>query len=358
MDKLIAKEVEFNGDILRAAQDPDGNIWVGARWVCEAIGLDDNRIKYERRKMQTDSVISKGVQNFTLLTNGGNQNVMCLQLDYLPLWLAKISITPTMKKEMPGIAEKLVAYQLKAKDVLAAAFLEKKVNNPNVIQLQLPNFNNKIEVLERKVDKIFEDMGRLASMMVQEKAVTTPLPVKKVEDPGKKWKNDMYQMIDALTTCDKFSDRGSVMKTVYKYMNKNYGICWDQEVKDYKEKYNPVSKFSTYDVVYANDTLRSIFSAALGDLYEKYKSICNQDATDSIIAPLVEKYGDKSNGGMVTYRKVYKKMGEMSPINWHNLEVRYINKHGKAGARRKKIISSNPEMLRKFKNAVDVMMVG
>ena len=107
---LVAKEVEFNGDILKAAQDPDGNIWVGARWVCEAIGLDDNRIKYERRKMQTDSVISKGVQNFTLLTNGGNQNVMCLQLDYLPLWLAKISITPTMKKEMPGIAEKLVAY--------------------------------------------------------------------------------------------------------------------------------------------------------------------------------------------------------------------------------------------------------
>lgn len=74
-------------------------------------------------------------------------------------------------------------------------------------------------------------------------------------------------------------------------------------------------QFSTYDVVYANDTLRSIFSAALGDLYEKYKSICNQDATDSIIAPLVEKYGDRSNGGMVTYRKVYKKMGEMSPIN-------------------------------------------
>lgn len=31
-------------------------------------------------------------------------------------------------------------------------------------------------------------MGRLASMMVQEKAVTTPLPVKKVEDPGKNGK--------------------------------------------------------------------------------------------------------------------------------------------------------------------------
>ena len=145
------------------------------------------------------------------------------------------------------------------------------------------------------------------------------------------------------------------------YVPADYKSCrirrYEWSELEYVEKHT-VSKFSTYDVVYANDTLRSIFSAALGDLYEKYKSICNQDATDSIIAPLVEKYGDKSNGGMVTYRKVYKKMGEMSPINWHNLEVRYINKHGKAGARRKKIISSNPEMLRKFKNAVDVMMVG
>lgn len=122
MDRLTAKEVEFNGDILRAAQDPDGNIWVGARWVCEAIGLDDNRIKYERRKMQTDSVISKGVQNFTLLTNGGNQNVMCLQLDYLPLWLAKISITPTMKKEMPGNSRKTCSISAQGKRCIGSSF--------------------------------------------------------------------------------------------------------------------------------------------------------------------------------------------------------------------------------------------
>ena len=108
--------------------------------------------------------------------------------------------------------------------------------------------------------------------------------------------------------------------------------------------------YGTPAVSSATENLNNLEFQALIDSIE--------DATDSIIAPLVEKYGDKSNGGMVTYRKVYKKMGEMSPINWHNLEVRYINKHGKAGARRKKIISSNPEMLRKFKNAVDVMMVG
>lgn len=349
--ELATKEVVFNGDILRATQDSEGNIWVGARWVCEAIGLDDNRIKYERRKMQTDPVISKGVQNFTLLTNGGKQNALCLQLDYLPLWLTRISVTPKMREEMPEIMEKLVSYQLKAKDVLAAAFLEKKVEIPS-------DFSKQIKVLQEKVDRVYTDMGRLVSVLLESKTPVVALPVKKVEDPCKKWKNDMYQMIDTLTTCDRFSDRGSVMGAVYKYMNKNYGICWEQEVKDYKAKYNPVSKFSTYDIVYANDTLRSIFSAALTDLYEKYKPVCNQDATDSIISPLAEKYKDKSNGNMVTYRKVYQKMKEMnSSINWHNLETRYINKYGKGRVTRKKIVCANPELLRKFRNAVDVLLI-
>ena len=51
------------------------------------------------------------------------QDAYCLKLDFVPLWLAKISITPTMEQETPELAEKLMEYQLKAKDVLAAAFM-------------------------------------------------------------------------------------------------------------------------------------------------------------------------------------------------------------------------------------------
>ena len=58
-----------------------------------------------------------------LPTNGGNQEVLCLKLDYVPLWLAKIAITPKMERETPELAARLEQYQLKAKDVLAAAFL-------------------------------------------------------------------------------------------------------------------------------------------------------------------------------------------------------------------------------------------
>lgn len=46
----------------------------------------------------------KGGSNLTLPTKGGNQETLCLKLDFVPLWLAKISITPTAEQlsESPG----------------------------------------------------------------------------------------------------------------------------------------------------------------------------------------------------------------------------------------------------------------
>lgn len=52
-----------------------------------------------------------------------NNATMALRLDFIPLWLAKISITPAMKADKPELVETLKQYQLKAKDALAAAFL-------------------------------------------------------------------------------------------------------------------------------------------------------------------------------------------------------------------------------------------
>ena len=95
--------------------------------MCEGIGLSENKIKSERLKIQTDKVLAKGGRNFFLPTKGGNQETLCLKLDFVPLWLAKISITPTMEEETPELADRLMQYQLKAKDVLAAAFIPVEV---------------------------------------------------------------------------------------------------------------------------------------------------------------------------------------------------------------------------------------
>ena len=127
MNELEVKRVPFMGTDLMAARDEGGTIWAGVRWMCDGMGLSKGQRDRQITNINADSVISKGAANLRLPTAGGKQSVLCLKLDFVPLWLAKINITPAMQAETPELAERLEAYQLKAKDVLAAAFLPKKV---------------------------------------------------------------------------------------------------------------------------------------------------------------------------------------------------------------------------------------
>ena len=123
MNELEIKKVPFLGAELMVARDAEGKIWAGVRWLCDGIGISEGQRKRQVANIQTDTVLRKGGSNLILPTNGGMQEVLCLKLDFVPLWLAKINITPTMEAETPELAETLMEYQLKAKDVLAAAFL-------------------------------------------------------------------------------------------------------------------------------------------------------------------------------------------------------------------------------------------
>lgn len=125
MNELEVKRVPFMGTDLMAARDEGGTIWAGVRWMCDGLGLSKGQMQRQITNIGADTVLSKGVANLQLPTAGGKQSVLCLKLDFVPLWLAKINITPAMQTETPELAERLEAYQLKAKDVLAAAFLPK-----------------------------------------------------------------------------------------------------------------------------------------------------------------------------------------------------------------------------------------
>lgn len=124
------KTVPFMGSELVAARDTDNQIWVGVRWMCDGIGLSKGQMQRERIKIKEDQVLSNGELNLVLPTNGGMQETLCIKLDFVPLWLAKIAITPNMKKENPELVERLMEYQLKAKDVLAAAFISQEYSSP------------------------------------------------------------------------------------------------------------------------------------------------------------------------------------------------------------------------------------
>lgn len=117
MKDLIVKEVEFNGSNLLATEYND-KIYVAIRWVSEGIGFNDRKCRAEVERVASDLVLKRGVQIIGLPTNSGIQDVTCIELDYLPLWLAKINVNI--------IEDDIIEYQLKAKDVLANAFLNKK----------------------------------------------------------------------------------------------------------------------------------------------------------------------------------------------------------------------------------------
>lgn len=126
MQDMDILEQDFQGDpIMTVRLKSNSKVYVGVKWITQALGFNKNIHDRQVKNIQTDVVLSKGASNLTLPTKGGNQKSLCIELDYLPLWLAKISITPTMKKERPEVADKLIEYQLKAKDVLAEAFLGK-----------------------------------------------------------------------------------------------------------------------------------------------------------------------------------------------------------------------------------------
>ena len=138
------------GTNLMAARDADGQIWAGVRWMCDGMGLSRNQRDGQIQKIKTDRVISKGAENLPLPTNGGEQNVLCLKLDFVPLWLAKIAITPTMEAETPDLADRLEQYQLKAQKVLADAFLHPaKATSAKSKYRALPPVNHSVEILQK-----------------------------------------------------------------------------------------------------------------------------------------------------------------------------------------------------------------
>lgn len=166
-NELEIKRVPFMGAELMAARDTDGQIWAGVRWMCDGIGLSKGQMQNERTRIHNDKVLSQGERNLVLPTRGGNQETLCLKLDFVPLWLAKISITPSMEDETPELADRLEQYQLRAKDTLAEAFLPAAAN-PNFTSLspELRMFKAifdsvaKTELKQKEQDKAIEAVNQ------------------------------------------------------------------------------------------------------------------------------------------------------------------------------------------------------
>lgn len=160
MQEMIVKDVDLMGSTVMAAKDSNGIIWVGIKWMCQGMGMTEGQYKRQIKNIKKDLLLKNSGSNLTLNKGSGEREVFCIKNDYLPIWLAKISITPTMRKENPDLADKLLDYQLEAKDILAEAFLPKQEPPTSVAgQIQLLAQGN-VE-LNKRVDDIQADLESL-----------------------------------------------------------------------------------------------------------------------------------------------------------------------------------------------------
>jgi hypothetical protein len=149
--QLSVKTVPFMGDELMAAKDEkSGKIYAGVSYICKGIGFDKNLKDAEVKRVQRDIVLKQGCVKFDAGVFDPNNEALAIENDFIPLWLAKITITPTMKKEHPEVADKLVQYQLKAQKVLADAFLHPaKTTSAKSKYRALPPVNHSVEILQK-----------------------------------------------------------------------------------------------------------------------------------------------------------------------------------------------------------------
>lgn len=129
MAELEIKKADFyDSELIGVQEAATGKVFTAINNVLKGIGFDDRQIEHQRNKWKEDEAVSKGVQKFSYPSEGGTQEAYCIDIMKLPLALAKINITPKIKKENPRLAEMLELYQDKCAEVLAKSFFRKQTD--------------------------------------------------------------------------------------------------------------------------------------------------------------------------------------------------------------------------------------
>lgn len=157
------RKIKFYEDELLGVKDEKGFIWLGINQTCKNLGLSEGQLKNEKKKIQQDLVLKQGGRNLILPTNGGKQEALCIQEKFIPLWLAKISLTPKMKLENPKLVDKLIRYQLECADVLHSYFMrteEKKEQFfDEMLGIDIKKIIQQNEILQSEVQSIKADFS-------------------------------------------------------------------------------------------------------------------------------------------------------------------------------------------------------
>lgn len=167
MNDLIIKEVDFQENKIIAINE-NGKIYVSVSSVCDNLGMSKNLKDVQVKKIQNEELLRTASKLTRLKTSTGLKETLVIELDYLPAWLFKINPARFDKE----LKEKLMIYQLKAKDVLSDAFFGKRANNFKPIEVdKKPDWLinrvrtrlDQAEYLENQIVYLFEKLNEIYS---------------------------------------------------------------------------------------------------------------------------------------------------------------------------------------------------
>lgn len=147
MEGLIVREVDFK-DIIMSAVKTDKGVFVALKPLCKELGIDANA---QMQRIARDEVLVEGICKINVPTNGGEQEMNFLDINMLPMWLVGIS-TSQVREE---VRECIKEFRIKARDILAQAFIEEKFQVPKNFKEALilaVAQQEQIEQLELKVE--------------------------------------------------------------------------------------------------------------------------------------------------------------------------------------------------------------
>lgn len=200
MSDLMVEPVDVLGDTIMAAKDDENVIWVGINYFCQGLDMEKKQRDYQVEKVKADKTLKRGCRKFPAGVFDIANEGYALRLDFIPMWLAKITITKKMEQDHPELADKLLEYQLKAKDILAAAFLPKQTKLPTepmeLLELHyqaLKKVDSKVDKAEQRIDaldkKLHDELMNLPLLGVESDTVDKALKSRGVEIAGGKESN-------------------------------------------------------------------------------------------------------------------------------------------------------------------------
>lgn len=101
MSEMEVKLIPFGEDELLGVRTSDGKVWLAVRKACRDIGLSDAQGRAEIKKIQSSLLLKDHVQKLSLKFETQVRETLVLFEKYVPMWLAQINLTPSMKKSNP-----------------------------------------------------------------------------------------------------------------------------------------------------------------------------------------------------------------------------------------------------------------